>query len=101
MRVMKFLMYRVANRTDGDRQGEALQQREVNMDVDRALEPGEAAGDKLEALADGIEIVSPFLRRKIGKVAGTSSLRRKVENFSYCLRKAFLKNNGRRDGHAE
>src|SRR5258705_523391 len=34
---------------------------------------------------------SPFLRRKSARLLETSSLRKKVENFSYCLRKAFLK----------
>src|SRR5258708_2034136 len=33
---------------------------------------------------------SPFLRRKSARLLETSSLRRKVANFSYCLRKAFL-----------
>src|ERR1700757_3140245 len=34
---------------------------------------------------------NPFLRRKAARLLETSSLRRKVVNFSYCLRKAFLK----------
>src|SRR6266436_711566 len=34
---------------------------------------------------------SPFLRRKSARLLETSSLRRKAANFSYCLRKAFLK----------
>src|SRR6202035_5021376 len=34
---------------------------------------------------------NPFLRRKSARLLETSSLRRKVANFSYCLRKAFLK----------
>src|SRR5262249_27202753 len=34
---------------------------------------------------------NPFLRRKSARLLETSSLRRKVKNFSYCLRKAFLK----------
>jgi len=55
------------------------------------LETGEAVGDVLEAFADGREMVHPFLRRKSTRLLDTSSLRRKVENFSYCFRKAFLK----------
>ena len=83
----------IADCADGDRQGEALQQREVDMDVEPLrLEAGEAAGDGLEGAGerhrDG---PSPFLRRKSARLLETSSLRRKVENFSYCLRKAFLK----------
>src|SRR4029077_17099695 len=33
---------------------------------------------------------NPFLRRKSARLLDTNSLRRKVENFSYCFRKAFL-----------
>src|SRR5438105_8324895 len=43
----------IADRGDGDRQGEALQQREVDVDVEPLrLEAGKAGGDGLEALAD-------------------------------------------------
>ena len=50
----------IADRADGDRQGEALQEREVDVDVEPLrLETGEAGGDGLEALADGVEMV-PF-----------------------------------------
>ena len=90
----------IADRADGDRQGEALEQREVDVDVEPLrLEAGEAAGDGLEALADGIEMVQSLLEMEIGEVVGdqlvAQSLPRrrpgKVANFSYCLRKAFLK----------
>jgi hypothetical protein len=48
----------IADRADGDWKAEALQQREVDVDVEPLrLETGEAAGDGLEALADGIEIL--------------------------------------------
>jgi hypothetical protein len=48
----------IADRADGDWKGEALQQREVDVDVEPLrLKTGEAAGDGLEALADGIEIL--------------------------------------------
>ena len=61
----------VADYTDGDRQGEALQQREVDMDVEPLrLEAGEAAGDGLEALADGIEMVQSLFETEVGEVVG-------------------------------
>ena len=45
--------FQVADRADGDWKGEALQQREVDVDVEPLrLETGEAAGDGLEPLAD-------------------------------------------------
>jgi len=90
----------IADCADGDRKSQALQQREVDMDVEPLrLEAGEAAGDGLEALADGVEMVQSLLEAKVGEVVGdqlvAQSLPRrrpgKVANFSYCLRKAFLK----------
>ena len=82
----------IADRADGDRQGEALQQRKVDVDIEPLrLEAGKAIGDGLETLADGIEMVQSLLSRKSARLLETSSLRRKVANFSYCLRKAFLK----------
>ena len=48
----------ITNRADGDREGEALQEREVDMDIEPLrLEAGEAAGDGLEPPTDGIEMV--------------------------------------------
>jgi hypothetical protein len=45
----------IADRADGDRQGEALQQRKVDVDIEPLrLEAGKAIGDGLETLADGI-----------------------------------------------
>src|SRR5438445_9814597 len=61
----------IADRTNGDRQGEALQQRKVDMDVEPLrLEAGEAGGDGLEALADGIEMVQSLLEAEVGEVVG-------------------------------
>src|SRR5712672_738122 len=61
----------IADRTDGDRQGEALQKREVDVDVEPLrLKAGEAGGDGLEALADGIEVVQSLLEAEVGEVVG-------------------------------
>src|SRR5271170_4241159 len=61
----------IAGRADGDRQGEALQQREVDVDVEPLrLEAGEAGGDGLEALAHGVEMVQSLLETEIGEVIG-------------------------------
>ena len=61
----------IADRADGDRQGEALQQREVDVDVEPLrLEAGEAGGDGLEALAHGVEMVQSLLETEIGEVVG-------------------------------
>src|SRR5437764_4892006 len=61
----------IADRADGDRQGEALQQREVDVDIEPLrLEASEASGDDLEALAHGIEMVQSLLETEIGEVVG-------------------------------
>jgi hypothetical protein len=61
----------IADRANGDREGEALQQRKVDVDVEPLrLETGEAGGDGLEALANGIEMVQSLLKTEVGEVVG-------------------------------
>src|SRR5438445_10981338 len=61
----------IADRANGDRQGEALQQPKVDVDVEPLrLETGEAGGDGLEALADGIEMVQSLFEAEVGEVVG-------------------------------
>src|SRR6266404_269321 len=61
----------IADRADGDRQGEALQQREVDVDVEPLrLEAGKAGGDGLEALADGVEMVQSLFEAEVGEIVG-------------------------------
>src|SRR3979490_1708330 len=61
----------IADRANGDRQGEALQQWKVDVDVEPLrLETGEAGGDGLEALANGIEMVQSLLKTEVGEVVG-------------------------------
>jgi hypothetical protein len=61
----------IANRANGYRQGDALQQRKVDVDVEPLrLEGGEAAGDLLEPLAHGLEVVESLPEVEIGEVVG-------------------------------
>ena len=61
----------IAHRSDGDGQRDALQQREVHMDVEPlGLATGEAIGDDLKLLADGLEVVQTLLQTKIAQVVG-------------------------------
>ena len=61
----------VADRADGDGQGESLQQREVNMDVEPLrLEAGEAISDGQEPLAHGMEMIQSLPEMEIGEVVG-------------------------------
>ena len=82
----------IADRTDGDRQRNPLQKREVDVNVEPlGLEASEAAGDDFEGLADASRLSNPFLRPKSLRLLEQSSLRKNVANFSYCFRKACLK----------
>ena len=61
----------ITDRADGDGQGDALQQREIHMDVEAlSLETGEAIGDGLEALAYGIEMVEAFAQTEVAQIVG-------------------------------
>jgi hypothetical protein len=62
---------RITNRTDGDRQGDPLQQGKVHVDVEAlCLEFGEAVGDDLEFFANGIEVIESFLQAEVAQVVG-------------------------------
>ncbi len=51
----------ITDRADGDGQGDALQQREVHVDVEAlSLKTGEAIRNGLEPFADGPEMVESF-----------------------------------------
>src|SRR5579862_504270 len=57
----------IADRADCDGEGETLQQREVNMNVEPLrLEAGEAICDGLEPLAHGIEMIQSLPELEIG-----------------------------------
>ena len=59
----------IADRADGDGEGETLQQREVDMDVEPLrLEAGEAICDGLEPLTHGMEMIQSLPEMEIGEV---------------------------------
>ena len=59
---------RVVDRADGDRQGDALQQREVHVDVQPlGLESGETIRDRQELIAYGVEMLEAFLQAKVAE----------------------------------
>ena len=78
----------IADRTDGDRQRNPLQKREVDVNVKPlGLEASEAAGDDFEGLADGVEIVQSLFEKSL-RLLEQSSSRKNVANFSYCFNRA-------------
>src|SRR3954463_536953 len=79
----------IAHRADGDRQGEALQEREVDVDVEPLrLEPGKARGDGLEALADGVEMVQALPEAEVGEVVGDQLVAQKGGEFFVLFEKS-------------
>ena len=68
----------IAHRTDGDGQGDPLQQWEIHVNVEALrLKTGEAIGDGLESRAYGIEMVQPFLQSEVPQVVGTKFIAKK------------------------
>src|SRR5260221_3094775 len=62
----------IADGTDGDRVGEALQERKVDVDVEPLrLVAGEAIGDRLEGGAHGVEMIEPLSEAEVGEVVGS------------------------------
>ena len=56
----------IANGTDGDRTGEALEQWEVDVAVEPfRLEAGKAIGDHLEGGAHRVELIEPLAKGRI------------------------------------
>ena len=59
----------IADRADGDGEGETLQHREVDMNIEPLrLAAGEAISDGLEPLAHGMEMIQSIPEMKIGEV---------------------------------
>jgi hypothetical protein len=81
----------IANRTNGDRQGQALEQREVDMNIEPLrLEAGKAGSDGLEALAHGFEVVQPLLQAEIGEVVGDQLVAQKGRELFILLQEGVL-----------
>src|ERR1700751_2570312 len=61
----------IADRADGDWQGEALQQRKVDRYIEPLrLEAGKTVGGGLEKLGGGIEMVQSLFEPEVGEVVG-------------------------------
>jgi hypothetical protein len=67
----------IPHRTDGDRQGQPLEQREIHREVEALrLEVGKAVGDDLESFPHRIQMIQSFFRPKSRRLLEQSSLRR-------------------------
>ena len=61
----------VTDGADSHRQSQALQQREIHMDVEPlSLAIGEAIRNGLESLAYRVEVIEPFLQTEVAQIIG-------------------------------
>jgi hypothetical protein len=75
----------------GNGQGQALEQRKIDVHVQGAgLKGGKAVGDGGQGAADLVEVIERFFKPKSFRLLLSASRRRKVENFSYMRMTAFL-----------
>ncbi len=80
----------IADRAYSDRQGDPLEERKVDVDVETlSLEAGEAIRNGLKSFADGSEVVESFLQTEVAQVVGTKFIAQVTgELFAYCFEKA-------------
>jgi len=82
---------RIADRADGDRQSNPLQERKVDVDIEPLrLEAGETVGDGLERLTDRIEMVEPFLETEVGEVVGAEFVAQESRELFILLEESAL-----------
>jgi hypothetical protein len=81
----------ITNRAHGDGEGDALHQREVDMDVEPLrLRRGKAVRDDHELLPHGAEMVQAFLQAEVGEVVGPDFIAQKGEELFVLLEKGVL-----------
>jgi hypothetical protein len=81
----------IAHRTDGNRQGDALQQRKVDVDVEPLrLEAGEPVGDGLELVADRLKIIQALLESEVLEIVGAELVTQECGEFLVLLQEGVL-----------
>jgi len=77
--------------TDGNRQGDALQQRKVDVDVEPLrLEAGEPVGDGLELLADRLKIIQALLEGEVLEIIGAELVPQECAELLVLLQEGVL-----------
>src|SRR6202049_2457859 len=81
----------IVDRACGDRQGDALEQREVDVDVQPLrLEAGETIGDRQELGAHGVQVLQAFPETKVAKVIGAKFIAQQGAEFLVLLEEGVL-----------
>ena len=92
MRVSWILMPGLADRADRDGEGDRLEERKIDVNVERlASKPAKRLVIAPDLGRIAARLSRHFLRPKSLRLLVQSSLRRNIENFSYCLRTALRK----------
>src|SRR4051795_218046 len=89
----------IANGPGRDGQGQALQERKIQVHVEPlSLTPGEAVGDNLESLSDRIEMIEASSDRSRADCWSRVHCGESVKTFRIASRKRFSSKRGTRDG---
>ena len=81
----------IADRTDGDGQGQSLQQRKIHVHVEALrLEAGEAVRDGLESFAHGVEMIESFLQAEVAQVVGAEFVAQEAGELLVLFEKGVL-----------
>ena len=81
----------IADRTDGDRQSDSLQQGKVHVDVEALrLKAGEAVCDGLKSLPHRVEMIEPFLQAEVAQIVGTELVAQEAGELLVLFEKGIL-----------
>ena len=81
----------IADRADGEGQGQALQEWKVDVHVEGlGLEGGKAVGDDLESGAHSVEMIEAFLETKVTQIVGTEFIAQIARELFILFEKSVL-----------
>ena len=81
----------ITDRTDGEGQGQSLEQRKIHVNVEAfRLEAGEAIGDGLELWAHGVEMIEPFFQAEVAQVVGAEFVAQETGELLVLLQEGIL-----------
>ena len=62
----------ITDRTDGNRQGDPLEKRKIDVDIEAlSLEARETIGNGLESFANGPQVIESLLQTEVAQIVGT------------------------------
>ena len=81
----------IADRPDGDRQSDPLEQGKVHMDMERLrLETDKAVREGLESFPHGVQMIEPFLESEVTQIVGAKFVAQETGELFVLLEKGVL-----------